>query len=428
MSSRCSVKRGNSRVELQLDAGREEGHAFEQPLDIGVGAGVRVERQPAGDRRMRRRELAARGRAGSAARSRSSRGSAGPSARPGRPARWRRRPRGRSACAAAAAAARARPRARPRCRRRSRGRRRPAALGRTLTVAARSRGSNRRIASLEVGLRPPSRLEAGPAAERRDAVVDDAGRGAPGRPRCRARRELPDPRRARPASAGWAVLSSRAEIAQHAGPQALRGQHEPRLQLRWRRCSSPTSRSTCSTTAGPSAANGASAVRSDRRSWRSGSSRAGQAPAASASSSRGSSSLPQAPDVALDPLTSSVEPIEQRRLQPLAGRGVSHRRPPVAARSTRMSSSGCSPASVASMRWPRPTQLPPSSCRHSVRRARRSASSPRRLRARVAGRHERRHLALVGEREPSPAARPDPSGPSGPSLAIRRSRSNGIQR
>ena len=46
-------------IELELHAGREERHAFEQTLDIGVGAGVRVERQPAGDRRMRRRELAA---------------------------------------------------------------------------------------------------------------------------------------------------------------------------------------------------------------------------------------------------------------------------------------------------------------------------------------------------------------------------------
>ena len=116
-------------------------------------------------------------------------------------------------------------------------------------------------------------------------------------------------------------VEQRAEIAQHAGPQALGGQHETRLQLqsggaaRARSAARPArpprapARRTAPVASGPSGPGARGPA-------------ARPVPARRASSSCGQHCLPQAPDVALDPLDLVGQPIEQRRLQPLAGDGV----------------------------------------------------------------------------------------------------------
>ena len=81
--------------------------------------------------------------------------------------------------------------------------------------------------------------------------------------------------------------------------------------------------------------------------------------------------LPEAEPRRLEPV---LEPVEQRGLEPLPRPAHRHGEAPSSTR--RVSKRACSPASVASTRCPSPTQLPSPSCRHSVRWASRSASSP----------------------------------------------------
>src|SRR5690606_3027719 len=72
------------------------------------------------------------------------------------------------------------------------------------------------------------------------------------------------------------------------------------------------------------------------------------------------------------------ETVEQRGLQPLLGGELGHRGGQPSSQSNsieRSSSSGCSPPSVASIRWPCPIQVSSPSCDQSLARPRRNATS-----------------------------------------------------